>query len=155
MLKAVLHALASSESTEIPFLVTMILPVWEGTPWNSAAIRGHTNMSTLAHPDPSRTHALCTRAETIRQGNSCHIPNQMTGGAGPHRQHQGTGGIPRTSTDPNTPSPRHPSYLPSHAQADKLLPDNTLHRGPLRMGTSPTHPHGDPSPHARQPKLRR
>ena len=47
MLKAVLHALASSDSQDTPFLVVMILPVWEDTPWNSAAIRGHHNMSTL------------------------------------------------------------------------------------------------------------
>jgi ribonuclease HI len=47
MLKAILHALASSESQDTPFLVVLILPVWEDTPWNSAAIRGHHNMSTL------------------------------------------------------------------------------------------------------------
>jgi len=47
MLKAVLHALSSSESQDTPFLVVLILPVWEDTPWNSAAIRGHHNMSTL------------------------------------------------------------------------------------------------------------
>jgi hypothetical protein len=32
MLKAVLHALASSESLDAPFLVILILPVWEDTP---------------------------------------------------------------------------------------------------------------------------
>jgi hypothetical protein len=37
MLKAVLHALASYT----PFLAVLILPVWDDTPWNSAAIRGH------------------------------------------------------------------------------------------------------------------
>jgi hypothetical protein len=47
MLKVVLHALASSEAQDTPFLAVMILPVWEDTPWNSAAIRGHHNMSTL------------------------------------------------------------------------------------------------------------
>ena len=47
MLKAVLHALASSEAQDTPFLVVLILPVWEDTPWNSAAVRGHHNMSTL------------------------------------------------------------------------------------------------------------
>jgi len=45
MLKAVLHALSSSEMQDTPFLVVLILPVWDGTPWNSAAIRGHHNMS--------------------------------------------------------------------------------------------------------------
>jgi hypothetical protein len=47
ILKAVIHALASSESQYIPFLVVLILPSWEDTPWNSAAIRGHRNMSNL------------------------------------------------------------------------------------------------------------
>jgi len=47
MLKAVLHALSYSEVQETPFLVVLILHVWDDTPWNSAAIRGHHNMSTL------------------------------------------------------------------------------------------------------------
>jgi len=46
-LKAVLHALSSSEAQDTPFLVVLILPVWEDTQWNSAAIRDHHNMSTL------------------------------------------------------------------------------------------------------------
>jgi hypothetical protein len=47
MLKAVLHALTSSDSQDTPFIVVLILPVWEDTPWNSADIRGRHNMSTL------------------------------------------------------------------------------------------------------------
>ena len=47
MLRAVLHALSSSEVQDTPFLVVLILPVWDDTPWNSAAIRGHHNLSTL------------------------------------------------------------------------------------------------------------
>jgi len=47
MLKAVLHALFFSESQDTPFHVILILPIWEDTPWKSAAIRGHHNMSTL------------------------------------------------------------------------------------------------------------
>ena len=47
MLKAALHALSSSEVQDTPFLVVLILPVWDDTPWNSAAILGHHNMSTL------------------------------------------------------------------------------------------------------------
>ena len=47
MLKAVLHALASSNNSETPFLVVLILTVWDDTPWNSASIRGHRNISTL------------------------------------------------------------------------------------------------------------
>jgi hypothetical protein len=47
MLKAVLHALSSSEAQDTPFPVVLILLVWEDTPWSSAAIRGHHNMSTL------------------------------------------------------------------------------------------------------------
>jgi len=45
MLKAELHALSSSETQDTPFLVGVILPRWDDTPWNSAAIRGHHNMS--------------------------------------------------------------------------------------------------------------
>ena len=33
MSKASLHALASSTDTTTPFLVVMVLPVWEDTPW--------------------------------------------------------------------------------------------------------------------------
>jgi hypothetical protein len=47
MLKVVLHALSSSEAQDTPFLVVLILLVWEDTPWNSAAIRDHHYMSTL------------------------------------------------------------------------------------------------------------
>ena len=47
MLKAVLHALASSKSIDTPFLVFLILSIWEDTPWDSVAIRGDHNMSTL------------------------------------------------------------------------------------------------------------
>jgi hypothetical protein len=47
MLKTVLHALASSESIETPYGGVLILPVWDDTPWNSAAIRCHHNMSIL------------------------------------------------------------------------------------------------------------
>ena len=36
MLKAVLRALASSGSIDMPFLVVLILPVSDQTPWNSA-----------------------------------------------------------------------------------------------------------------------
>ncbi len=32
MTKAILHALASSTDTTTPFLVVMVLPVWEDTP---------------------------------------------------------------------------------------------------------------------------
>ena len=47
MLKAVLHALSSSEAQDAPFLVVMILPIWEDIPGNSAVICDHHNMSTL------------------------------------------------------------------------------------------------------------
>jgi hypothetical protein len=47
MRKAVLHALGSSEHTTTPFLVVMVLPVWEDTPWSSAGICNHRNIETL------------------------------------------------------------------------------------------------------------
>ena len=45
--KAILHALALSTDTTTPFLVVMVLPVWEDTPWYSAAIRSHASLETL------------------------------------------------------------------------------------------------------------
>ena len=47
MRKTILHALASSTNTMTPFLVVMVLPVWEDTPWYLAAIRSHHNLETL------------------------------------------------------------------------------------------------------------
>jgi len=38
MLKAVLHALASSERNETSFLLVLIILIWDDTPWNSASI---------------------------------------------------------------------------------------------------------------------
>ena len=46
MLKAVLHALASSDHTYDPFLAVLVLPVWDDSPWTSVAIKGHPNMPT-------------------------------------------------------------------------------------------------------------
>jgi hypothetical protein len=62
MLKAVLHALASSESPDTPFMVVLILPFWDDTPWNSVAIRGHHNMSTLIRIPAG--HMRCVPAHT-------------------------------------------------------------------------------------------
>ena len=47
MNKAFLHALASSTDSTTSFLVVMVLPVWEDTPWYYAAIRSHHNLETL------------------------------------------------------------------------------------------------------------
>jgi hypothetical protein len=47
MFKAILHALASSKYSGNPFLVVIILVVWDDTPLISASIRGHRNMTTL------------------------------------------------------------------------------------------------------------
>ena len=38
MRKAILHALAPSTNITTPFLVVMVLPVWEDTPWYSTTI---------------------------------------------------------------------------------------------------------------------
>ena len=64
MLKAVLHALSSSEAQDAPFLVVLILPVWEDTPWNSAAIRGHHNMSTLIRIPAGHMRFVPTRKQS-------------------------------------------------------------------------------------------
>jgi len=47
MLKAVMHALASSESSEIQILVVLILLVWDETRWNSLSVRCHRKISNL------------------------------------------------------------------------------------------------------------
>jgi hypothetical protein len=47
MRKAILHALASSTDTTTPFLVILVLPIWENTPWYSAVIRSHPNLEIL------------------------------------------------------------------------------------------------------------
>jgi len=47
MRRAILHALASSTETTTHLLVVMVLPIWEDTPWYSAAIRSHNNLETL------------------------------------------------------------------------------------------------------------
>jgi hypothetical protein len=48
MRKAIrLHALASSTDTTTPFLVIMVLPVSEVTPWYCATMRRHHKLATL------------------------------------------------------------------------------------------------------------
>jgi len=47
MHKNVLHALASSECMDAPYLVVLILPTWDDMPWSSRAIRRHVNMTIL------------------------------------------------------------------------------------------------------------
>jgi hypothetical protein len=47
ILIAVMHAFLHSECAKTLFLIVLILPVWGDTPWNSAAIKAHGNMSTL------------------------------------------------------------------------------------------------------------
>ena len=56
MFKIVLYKLASSKCTETPFLVVIMLLVWEDTPWNSATISSHGNMSTLVHIHVGHMH---------------------------------------------------------------------------------------------------
>ena len=82
MLKAVLHALASSECKEIPCLVVMILSVWDDTLWNFAAVRDHSNMSTLI-TIPTRHIRF---VPIIGRGDLSPLPCQMAGGDRPHCQ---------------------------------------------------------------------
>jgi hypothetical protein len=65
MPKAVLHALASSECNETPFLIVLILPIWDDTPWNSTSVRGHMTMTTLVHIPAGHIHALRAVTSTI------------------------------------------------------------------------------------------
>ena len=85
MLKASLHALDSSEMQDTPFLVVLILPIWDDTPWNSAAIRGHHNMYVDPHPDPGGAHEICPRSQTIRRGQPNPLPREMASGIDPYR----------------------------------------------------------------------
>ncbi len=56
MLKTVLHTLSSSEAQDTPFLVVLILSIWDDTPWNFNAIRGHHKMSTLIRITAGHMH---------------------------------------------------------------------------------------------------
>jgi len=56
MLKAALHAFISSETSATPFLVVLVLPIWDDTPWNSASIRGQVNMTTLIRIPTGHMH---------------------------------------------------------------------------------------------------
>jgi hypothetical protein len=49
MRKTILHTLACATSSTNPFLVVLILPAWEGSPWRTHAILQHLNLTTLAH----------------------------------------------------------------------------------------------------------
>jgi hypothetical protein len=49
MRKTILHALACATSFTNPFLVVLILPAWEDSPWRTHAILQHPNLTTLAH----------------------------------------------------------------------------------------------------------
>ena len=42
----------------------MILPVWDDTPWNSTAIGGHGNMSTLIHIQPGHVRFVPAHRQT-------------------------------------------------------------------------------------------
>jgi hypothetical protein len=64
MLKAVLHALTSSDSNEISFLVVLVLPLWNDTPWNAASIRDHRNMGTLIRIPVGHMRFVPTRRQS-------------------------------------------------------------------------------------------
>jgi len=49
MRKPLLHALACATSVAKPFMVVLILPAWEDSPWRTHAILQHPNLTTLAH----------------------------------------------------------------------------------------------------------
>ncbi len=66
MRKEVLHALAPSDWSEIPFLIVLIIPVWGDTPWNYASIRGYRNMTTLIRIPVGHIRALRAGTSTIR-----------------------------------------------------------------------------------------
>ena len=49
MRKTILHAIACATSSANAFLVVLILPAWEDSPWRTHAILQHPNLTTLAH----------------------------------------------------------------------------------------------------------
>ncbi len=64
MLKTVLHALASSENKETPFLIILVQLVWDDTSWNSASTRGHNTMSTLIRIPSSHMRYVPARRQS-------------------------------------------------------------------------------------------
>ena len=64
MLKAVLHALASSETSALPVLVVLVLPTWDNPPWNSASIRSHSNITTLIRIPTGRMRFVPARRQS-------------------------------------------------------------------------------------------
>jgi hypothetical protein len=56
--KAVLSALACSTTTNSPFLVVLILPAWEDSPWITHSILSHLSLTTLAHLNPNQLNLV-------------------------------------------------------------------------------------------------
>jgi hypothetical protein len=73
MRKAILHALASSIDETTPFLVVLVLPVWEDTPWYSTAIQNHPNLETLIQI-PTR-HMRFVPAHKQTDGDTSSLPS--------------------------------------------------------------------------------
>jgi hypothetical protein len=72
MRKAILHALASSTYTTTPFLMVMVIPVWEDTPWYSAAIRSQINLETLIQTPAG--HMRFVRAHKQTDSDTTSLP---------------------------------------------------------------------------------
>ena len=88
MLKVVLYALSSSEVQDTPFLVVLRLPVWEDTPRNSAAIRGHHNMSTLIWMPAGHIRFVSAHKQSDKT-NPILFPCEMAGQIGSYRKRKG------------------------------------------------------------------
>jgi len=106
MLKAVPHALSSSEVQDTPFLVVLILSVWDETPWNSAAIRGHHNMSTLIRITAGYMRVVPAYKQSD-EANPSLPPREMAGRTRPYRQRETSGDISLPRPDPTDPAPGH------------------------------------------------
>ena len=129
ILKAVLHALDSPKVADTPFLVVLIFSIWEDTPWNSAVIRGHHNMSTLiripgGHMRFVPVHKQSDEASHVLCPAKWPVEFVLIANA--------------KGRDPTNPRPGNPSYLPPHARTNTFLPDPTLPEGPVQGSPDPT-----------------
>ena len=74
-----LHALASSLETDTAFLAILILPVWEGTPWAAASIKGHQNIRTLIRIPAGHMRFVPWHQQSDSDPTTLHRPSQMHG----------------------------------------------------------------------------
>ena len=88
MLKAVLHALFSSEVQDTPLPIGLDTP---GLVGRSVELCRNSRppQHIDPHPDPGGAHAFCPRAQVIRRDQPNPLPHEMAGGTRPYRKRKG------------------------------------------------------------------